>query len=279
MIDDRHKQNAISVGGEQWGLLTDAASDTEFHALLTGTEKNVISNWQINPSSIGGHKDHFAGILSKYVSWRIYKDSDIKKLKKNFDSISQQIDKGREKLNAIEAAATYIGGATILVKYAESFKTSAETHGTNAQIQQHHYFISLLALATIGAAIFFVSFAEFRVVQNVLADDIKGLPFNTAIFALKAALLIFVYQVTQHFRKNYGAEMHLQEVYLHRSNVLQSLHAVYNSIKDENERDKILSAGALIAYERGETGYITTKEGAGNTDGMLESVIGKALNR
>src|SRR3989338_295239 len=169
----------------------------------------------------------------------------------------------------------YIGGATVLVEYSKSFSKRACEHGENADTQFKYYMCSLVFFLLIVVSIFTLSISDSRFLKSYVADDIAGFPLNTAFFVLKAALLYFTFQFVQFFRKNYGAEKHLEEVYRHRSDVLQSLNAVYNALSDTGEKDKILSAGALFAYERGETGYITTKEGAGSSDDL----IGGLFNR
>ena len=64
---------------------------------------------------------------------------------------------------------------------------------------------------------------------------------------------------------------------IHRRNVLNALHAVYKTINSAEEKDKILTVGATIAFSEPESGFITRKEGAGGDDNIeaILKVIGK----
>lgn len=79
-------------------------------------------------------------------------------------------------------------------------------------------------------------------------------------------------------KRNYFAEKHLEQADIHRRNVLKALHAVYSTIKNEEEKDHIVSIGAAVAFAEPESGYITRKEGAG-ADDLTESLISKIMNR
>lgn len=275
--NEKIKEMAINVGGEDWAILADAVDDSEFQMLLTNQEKSYLNQIAGNPNIMGSniYRDHFANIVAKYIPWNIYKNSNIRTLKKKTKELEDQVEKSKDDLQTIRDTAKYIGGATVLVEYSKSFANTAKIHKDKAREQFCYYVWSLVFFAGVIALVFFFSIADTPFLHDLIADDIRGLPLNTGIFILKIATLFFVFQITQFFRKNYGAEKHLEEVYQHRSDVLQSLHAVYNALTDQAERDKILSAGALFAYERGETGYITTKEGAGSSDDIIGGIFGR----
>ncbi len=169
-----------------------------------------------------------------------------------------------------------MSGATSLAAYAQDFADRAVEHSKSARCRKNEYFFSLLSLFFVIGLIFFFNISDFHFLKDHLAVDIL-LNLTLAAYILKAIILFFGFQIVQFFRKNYNAEKHLEETYKHRSDVLRSLHAVYNSIDDKAQKDRILSAGALFAYERGETGYITTKEGAGTGEGAIENLIGRLL--
>lgn len=273
------KAKAIEIGGEEWGILADSANDADFQSILSQQERNMLNQFYENPNSLNGFRDYFSDIISKFISWNVYKKSNLKDLAGKVSLLVNEVEGSREELQTIRDTAKYIGGAEVLVEYSKAFATTAITHKENARSQLIFYMISLLCFTFILGLTFFVSIAEFSFFKNLIASDLKELPLNTGFFALKALLIFFVYQVTQFFRKNYGAEKHLQEVYQHRSDTLQSLHAVYNVLDNAVEKDKILSAGVLFAYERGETGYITTREGAGAGDGIVEGLFGRIFNK
>lgn len=271
----RQKEEAEKVGGPYWRLLVEVISDSEFNTILSEQEKRMLSDFTRSPETVRSYKEQFTNVLGKYIGWKVYKESDLKKIKKEIDDLSGKVTESSKELQTIRDTAGIISGAHALVAYSKTFKESAAEHKDDAKTQQTYYFLSLAGFAVVAAFVFFVSVTDIPFVKNLVAEDIKSLPFSTGILAVKIFLLVFAYQISQFFRKNYGAEKHLQEVYWHRSDVLQSLHAVYEALKDNpEERAKILSAGALFAYERGETGYITTKEGAGSAgDGMVDSIL------
>jgi hypothetical protein len=275
------RQKAISVGGEMWGNLADAYADGDFRQLLTPQEVQILNRLKDDSrGNMSGYNQYYSDILAKYIAWKIYKDTNLKHLEKKVSALSEKVTGSEIKLQAIEEAAEFIGGATILVEYSKAFNKTSGQHKIKAKTELWRYFISLFGFVSITWLVFFVSIAELPIIKNLLAEDITSLPLYLGVFALKAFILVFAYQITQFFRKNYGAEKHLEEVYRHRADVLQSLHAVYNALNDKEERDRILSAGALFAYERGETGYISTKEGAGSSgEGMIEGIIAGVLKR
>jgi hypothetical protein len=47
---------------------------------------------------------------------------------------------------------------------------------------------------------------------------------------------------------------------------------------DENEKNRIITTGAAIAFSEAESGYITRKEGAGSDDTM-DSFLAKIWNK
>lgn len=278
--DDGLKSFAESTGGETWGLLSEASKDVDFiKQILTSQEQGLFKNVVENPRTINGYKDYFYNILSKYLAWKMYKETKLDIVDKKYASIIRDVDAAKKDLDAIRDAAGYIGGATVLVEYSKSFKTSSIEHGDSADEFYKMYILSLLALGAVIAMAFFLSIADFDLLNSLIATDLQKISLSAAVFSMKFLLLITLYQIMSFYRKNYNAEKHLQEVYKHRSDVLQSLHVVYSSIKDEKERDKILTAGVLLAYERGETGYITTKEGAGSGDNLLENILRTISNK
>lgn len=278
MTNEEQILDAVRQQGKlEWEVLANAIKDIRFQNLLTDQEKQILEQVKSNPNIIGNYREYIANIVAKYYGWQVNENAGLMDLKKEVVSLAKQVKTTKGHLDAIEKTAGQITGATVLVKYSEAFSNAAVRHKGNADTQLKYYLYSLFALVVVIGLIFFVSVAEFPILRGWMADDLKNLPLNTGIFALKAIVLLFVFQISQFFRKNYNAEKHLEEVYRHRSDVLQSLHAVFLAITDPEERSKILSAGALFAYERGETGYITTKEGAGSSDSILDTILSKKL--
>lgn len=269
------KEQLIKYGGQDWALLADAFNDSEFTKLLTQQERTILTNVNSQPRAGLQYFDYVSNILFKYISWTIYKGGKLKELAEKTENLSKHITKNQAHLNSIEKLVKVVEGASVLVAYSEKFKTTSNNHKKKAIKNFIWYVVGLFIFFLIAGATFFISISDFDRLNQLLADDVTALPLNIGFFALKATLLVFTFQIVQFFKKNYNAEKHLEEVYTHRSDVLHSLHAVYNSIDGKEEKDKILSAGALFAYERGETGYITTKEGAGSSD----DIVGNIFNR
>jgi hypothetical protein len=278
---ESHRERLKSFFGPTWEPLADAIDDTDFHSILSQNEKQILQQFKSDREAVRSYPDQLSAILSKYLTWKIYTNTGLKKLSQDVNRLEIKVKESNSSLETIENSAKYISGATALVEYSKAFAKRAKDHEVQAEHQSTYYSLSLFGFAIIIALSFFFSVAEIPLLEEQLADDIGNLPLNTGVLAIKILLIIFAYQITQFFRKNYGAEKHLQEVYQHRSDVLQSLHAVYEALKDNpEERAKILSAGALFAYERGETGYITTKEGAGSAgDGLIDTLLTSIVSR
>ena len=100
---------------------------------------------------------------------------------------------------------------------------------------------------------------------------------KTLVLIIKGSIIIAYIQIPLFIRKNYFAEKHLEQSSIHRRNVLKALHAVYKTISNTEEKDKILTVGATIAFSEPESGFITRKEGAGGDDNIeaILKVIGK----
>lgn len=262
------------IGKPAWVVIDDILKDQEFKQLLTAQEVSVLDNVRSNPRQIEGYREYFPNIIAKYYSWQVSNNTGIKKLAAETKKLAEQVSASKSDLDDLSRNVQLTSGATALAAYSKTFETSATNHKNNADAMMKRYLTSVLALLIMVALVFFFNLSDHDFFKSHLASDIQY-NLSLAVFGLKAVLIFFFFQIVQFFRKNYNAEKHLEEVYRHRSNVLQSLHAVYNAVDDKAEKDKLLSAAALFAYERGETGYITTKEGAGS--GEAEGLIARFL--
>lgn len=277
MDKERIQKIIEEMGKPEWSVIFDLFDDEIFkNNFLNNQQRNFLENIKQNPNFIRNNENLTVEIISKYIGWNAYNKGNLKNLKKDTDSLNERLRKNQKDIESIEKISGLISGATVLVSYAKEFKKTSGLHKKQAEIEFKNYKISLAISLVIVGLIFFFSINEFKIINSLIAEDLK-LPFNTAIFILKAIMLIMLYQIVHFFRKTYNAEKHLEEVYTHRSNVLNSLHAVYLAIDNKEERDKIISAGALYAYDRGETGYLSTKEGAGSGESLLDSLIKNKL--
>jgi uncharacterized membrane protein len=274
-IEETIKDSAISAGGKEWAILSEAVFDNDFLSILSNQQKNLLGQLKNNPNNISGYYDYFADIIAKYISWKIYKESNLKILGEKVSLLSSQIKTSQSNLDDLSRLAQLTSGATALAAYSKTFSKSADRHRGLSDNLKIWYIISIICLLFVVGFVFFLNLSDYSFFKTHLAEDARY-NFFLMVLILKIILVFFFFQIIQFFRKNYNAEKHLEEVYRHRSDVLQSLHAVYNSIDDKSEKDKLLSAAALFAYERGETGYITTKEGAGSND-ITESLLSKII--
>lgn len=256
-------------------VIYELMKDSEFEALLTGEEQNILNKAKNDPGTIRQYKDRFADIIAKYYSWELYNSkSKLAPLRKKITDLTAQIEGSQTDLNDLKRNVELTSGATALAAYSETFSTSADRHRDRANNIQKWYFGSVALLLAVVGLVFFFSIADYEILKSYLAEDVL-FEFSLGVYIFKLILVLFFFQIVQFFRKSYNAEKHLEEIYRHRSDVLQSLHAVYNAIDDKEEKDKLLAAAAMFAYERGETGYITTKEGAGSDSGYLEGLLSK----
>ena len=189
-----------------------------------------------------------------------YFDKKTKELEINIGKIQSNIDR-------IDQTAKLISGASILAEYAKDFKNEADIHNSQSSLWLRWLIISVIGFFLILCIVFFVEMRELPILRQILSEDIKSSDyFNILSISVKIAIIFAYIQIPSFLKRNYFAERHLQQVSLHRKNVLRSLHAVYNTIDDQIEKDKIITIGATIAFSESETGFITTKEGAGEED-------------
>lgn len=140
--------------------------------------------------------------------------------------------------------------------------------------------ISVAILIAIVASLLNIQIFNFSTIEGLLASDIKKAAadnLKTLVFIIKGSIIIAYVQIPLFIRKNYFAEKHLEQSSIHRRNVLRALHAIYKTLSNPEEKDKILTVGATIAFSEPESGFITRKEGAGGDDNIetILKVIGK----
>lgn len=286
---EQWEQVLKSIGKSEWMLLADAVIDTDFQQILNSQQAGLLKTVSNNPNSIRGYEDYFADIISKYIAWSMYKKSGVDKLAEKVTSIekmaeaeiaevSKQSEEAKENIAEIQRVAKLVSGAAALTSYAAIFSQESARHESNASCLLKWYFFVVLLVFVVIYFVFFYNLAGEDYIQRIFASDVQKIgEFSLGVYLFKALLIFFGFQIVQFVRKNYNAEKHLAETYRHRSDVLNSLQAVYTSIDNKEEKDKLLSAAALFAYERGETGYITTKEGAGADGGLLDLLLGRVI--
>lgn len=280
-LEDRIKNYIGSVDGlekKRYSRILAYLEDDEFMALLDRDSiRNIehMNNYgqpiEYIKQSQPQFSDYLEDVYFKYLSYLndkkkniSYFDSAVKELQKNIDSANASINK-------IDETAKLISGASILSEYAKDFDIAAGEYSNNADDWKKRLYWSIFGLAALVACLLFFQITELPLLKNLIADDLKGAGVSVAIaLAVKSAIVFGYLQIPLFFKRNFSAEKHLQQSYLHRRNILKSLHAVYNTIEDPVEKDKLITTGAAIAFSEPETGYITRKEGAGDSDSTAQ---------
>ena len=192
----------------------------------------------------------------------------------------KKIKESEESLEVLKKAAGNVSGAEILEKYAKDFDEEAEEHKEKSRKWLIGLAMSVIILVAIVASLLNIQIFNFSTIEGFLAGDIKKAAadnLKTLVLIIKGSIIIAYVQIPLFIRKNYFAEKHLEQSSIHRRNVLKALHAVYKTINNAEEKDKILTVGATIAFSEPESGFITRKEGAGGDDNIeaILKVIGK----
>lgn len=235
---------------------------------------NSLNNINVNTHNILAYKPQISDVVFKYISYRANKIKNVSEYEKKYEEFENKINNAEQQLENIKNTSLDINGATVLVSYAKDFDRQATKHNESAKNWRLILFALLVGFIILIGITFFISISDFNYIKNHLAADLTYKIVVTSI-SIKIGLIFGYIQFIRFINRNYNAEKHLENVYLHRRNVLQTLHAVYGAISNAEEKDRILSAGALLAFERGETGYITTKEGAGSDDSVLNVLLSK----
>ncbi len=183
-------------------------------------------------------------------------------------------------MEKITRVAGDISGTEILIAYARYFDEEAEEHKNKSRNWLIWLALSVIVFIIIVTSLLNIQIFNFPKIEGLLADDIKKAVadnLKTLVLIIKGSIIIAYIQIPLFIRKNYFAEKHLEQSSIHHRNVLRALHAVYKTISNPEEKDKILTVGATIAFSEPETGFITRKEGAGGDDNIeaILKVIGK----
>lgn len=265
--------------------IADALDDKEFLQTLSNTGAlnqldYLRNNFDYYISSTGNHQDALNTIYTNYVIYRSEPKQAISKFSEKIKGFEEKIKESEESLEIIRKVAGDISGAEILEKYARFFNKEAEEHKEKARKWLIGLAISVGIFTAIIAFLLNIQIFDFSTIEGFLAGDIKKAAednLKTLVLIIKGSIIIAYVQIPLFIRKNYFAEKHLEQSSIHRRNVLKALHAVYKTISNAEEKDKILTVGATIAFSEPESGFITRKEGAGGDDNIeaILKVIGK----
>lgn len=263
--------------------IADALDNEEFLQTLSNTEVldrlyYLRNDFNYYISSKGNHQEALNTIYTNYVIYRSESKQAISNFSQKVRDFEEKIQKSEERIDEINKVAAILSGAEILEAYANDFNKEAKKHKEESRKWLKWLTISVIIFTAIVALLLFVQISNFSIIKDWIANDIKGLAnLNTLMLVIKGSIIIAYVQIPLFIRKNYFAEKHLEQSSIHRRNVLKALHAVYKTISNAEEKDKILTVGATIAFSEPESGFITRKEGAGGDDNIeaILKVIGK----
>lgn len=206
-----------------------------------------------------GKKAHSQELTSHFGEQAKGELSEIKRVKKEIEKIQIEVT------NAAAIAANVTSTA-----YAISFSKQAEQHKKNAKL-----WLLATGIVTILVAIIIVPF----VIEAILSiRDTTAYKSSLETYILKALILGFLYFTLRFTIKNYSTNQHLYVVNQQRANALQSMEAFREAASDDSTKNTLLLAAVEAAYAHQETGFITTREGAGSSDSEIVNIV-KTMTR
>ncbi len=218
--------------------------------------------------------DTLTDLYWKALSFNSDKRRNISYFETKTHELEKDIEAAQQDIGHISESAKLISGASILTKNAVSFNSEANIHKNNANKWLKYLIYSVVGFAILVGFVFFFNLSDIPFLSKLLAKDVlENKYYSLTVLAIKAALIAGFLQVPSFLRRNYFAEKHLEQANIHRKNVLQTLHAVYNTIQSPEEKDRIITVGSSIAFSEAESGFITRKEGAGDGGDITSSII------
>ena len=274
-----HAKNQPTIIMKQYyNDIADALMDEEFLQTLSNTEAlNQIEyfrgNFDYYISSRNNYNDALSLVHASYIAYRLDKKRNISSFSQKVREFEDKLQESEKRISEINRIANILSGAEILEAYANDFNEQSKQHELKAKNWLKFLIASIAGLIIITASLLFIQISNFPIIKDWLANDIKNIGMlNTLALVVKGSIIMAYIQIPLFIRKNYFAEKHLEQSSIHRRNVLKALHAVYKTINNQEEKDKIITVGATIAFSEPESGFITRKEGAGGDDN-LEAIL------
>jgi len=193
-------------------------------------------------------------------------DGDLKKIKSGL----KEIHSAAKEIEAIRQNVEVAAGKTSITSFQASFVEQAVKHANSAKNWFKGLIVSGLVVALLGVVFVVLSFN-----QDFLHTDPRVIIITLTI---KLVVLSSAIYFTRICSKNYNAQKHLQTINEHRVNVLGSLPSFIDSVNGDN-KDLMITIGAKTAFEAGETGLISTKEGAGTSNDELTRILADFMKR
>ena len=175
-----------------------------------------------------------------------------------------------DKLRTVINNAASVAGDVASAAHSVSFMNQAVEHSKSARKWLTAVFIVMLASLIL---------AIFVIIDIIKEFGHEKMDSTIESSLIRVALLAFLYIIIRFTTKNYSAHQHLYIVNKQRANVLQSIEAFRSSAISEEAKDTVLLAGIGAAFSQQESGFISTKEGAGSDDSNLIKVVENALKK
>ena len=272
------KNQPTNIMKQYYNDIADALMDEEFLQTLSNTEAlNQIEyfrgNFDYYISSRNNYNDALSLVHANYIAYRLDKKRNISNFSQKVREFEDKLQESEKRISEINRIASILSGTEILEAYANDFNEQSKQHELKAKNWLIFLIVSIAGLIIITASLLFIQISNFPIIKNWLANDIKNIGMlNALALVIKGSIIMAYIQIPLFIRKNYFAEKHLEQSSIHRRNVLKALHAVYKTINNQEEKDKIITVGATIAFSEPESGFITRKEGAGGDDN-LEAIL------
>lgn len=272
------KNQPTNVLKQYYNDIADALIDEDFMQTLSNTEAlNQLgyfrNSFDYYISNRNNHNDALNLVHAGYIAYRADKKRNISIFSQKVRELESKLRESEERISEINRVASILSGAEILEAYANDFDKQSKEHELKAKSWIKYLIASVIGLVILIALLLFIQISNFPIIKDWLANDIKNIGvLNTLALVIKGSIIMAYVQIPLFIRKNYFAEKHLEQSSIHRRNVLKALHAVYKTINNKEEKDKIITVGATIAFSEPESGFITRKEGAGGDDN-LEAIL------
>lgn len=282
-IRNHAKNQPTDLMKQYYNDIADSLDDEDFIQTLSNTEalnniRIMNGNFDYYMSNQSNYNDVLNLIHAGYIAYRADKKRNIGSFSQKVRELEDKLQESEERISEINRVASILSGAETLEAYANDFDSQSKLHKEKAKSWLKYLIVSVVGLVILVALLLFIQISNFPIVKDWLANDIKNIGMlNTLALAIKGSIIMAYIQIPLFIRKNYFAEKHLEQSSIHRRNVLKALHAVYKTINNQEEKDKIITVGATIAFSEPESGFITRKEGAGGDDNLeaILKIIGK----
>lgn len=208
--------------------------------------------------------------LQAYLGMRAY-SNDLtsnfsKQAKEQLDEIGAVRSKIYDIQKSIEDAST-VATSTATNATAHFFHDEAEKHEASARRWLWGTWVFTVILGII------VSAFVWDTVGNISSSASSTDSIHPAELSLKIVITATILIALRFGTKNYNANKHLAVINRHRANVLSTIEAYRQSANNDDTKDIILKTGVITAFNTSETGYISTKEGAGSSDGNTTDLL------